>query len=256
VSRLEPSDYRADVAIDPDFVKLLTTLWTDPNVQNLWNTSRAELQLPVCCAYYLDRLSVIADKDYLPSFMDLLQCRLSTTGIVQASLNVGSEKFEIFDVGGQKNERKKWIHGFEGVALVIFVIAVDQYDQPMFEHRPTNRMRDALNLFEETCNNKWFANKDMVLFLNRCDLFAEKIKTTPIATQEHFSDFTGGNDYEESINYIKKKFKERSMNQERRIDVYETCCTDTDTVAKIFDSVKTTLVKRDPQRAAEMKLPE
>lgn len=30
--------------------------------------------------------------------------------------------FEIYDVGGQRNERRKWINCFEGVTAVIFVI--------------------------------------------------------------------------------------------------------------------------------------
>jgi len=254
LGRLEPNEYRADVQMDATLVSEITNLWNDPNVKALWASSRADLQLPVCSAYYLDRLSEISLQSYLPSFMDLLQCRVSTTGIVQASFAAGNEKFEMYDVGGQKNERKKWIHSFEGVALVIFVVAVDQFDQGMFEHKPTNRMTDALNLFEDTCNNQWFHNKDMVLFLNRRDLFAEKIKTMPLSTHELFRDFDGGSDYAKSMAFIKAQFVARSKNKDRRIDVFETCCTDTDTVDKIFESVRNTLLKKDPARAAEMKM--
>ena len=40
--------------------------------------------------------------------------------------------FEMCNVGCQRNERKKWIHCFEGVDAVIFVAAISEYDQKLF----------------------------------------------------------------------------------------------------------------------------
>ena len=34
----------------------------------------------------------------------------------------------MFDVGGQRSERKKWIHCFEGVTAIIFCVALSAYD--------------------------------------------------------------------------------------------------------------------------------
>ncbi len=34
----------------------------------------------------------------------------------------------MFDVGGQRSERKKWIHCFEGVTAIIFCVALSGYD--------------------------------------------------------------------------------------------------------------------------------
>ena len=47
--------------------------------------------------------------------------------------------FEMYDVGGQRNERKKWIHCFDNVTAVIFVAALSEYDQNLFEDATTNR---------------------------------------------------------------------------------------------------------------------
>lgn len=37
------------------------------------------------------------------------------------------------DVGGQRSERRKWIHCFENVTSIIFLVALSEYDQILFE---------------------------------------------------------------------------------------------------------------------------
>ena len=54
----------------------------------------------------------------------------------------------MYDVGGQ-NERKKWIHCFHTVTAVIFVAAISEYDQVLYEDHSANRIQEALALFEE-----------------------------------------------------------------------------------------------------------
>ena len=41
--------------------------------------------------------------------------------------------FRMFDVGGQRSERKKWIHCFEGVTAIIFIVAMSEYDMTLAE---------------------------------------------------------------------------------------------------------------------------
>lgn len=74
------------------------------------------------------------------------------TCLAVCSFAIDDHKFMMVDVGGQRNERKKWIHCFESVTAVIFVVAVSEYDQVLFEDQTTNRMMEALNLFDEVRN--------------------------------------------------------------------------------------------------------
>ena len=37
------------------------------------------------------------------------------------------------DVGGQRSERRKWIHCFENVTSIMFLVALSEYDQVLVE---------------------------------------------------------------------------------------------------------------------------
>ena len=87
----------------------------------------------------------------------------------------------MFDVGGQRSERKKWIHCFEGVTAIIFCVALSGYDLVLAEDEEMNRMMESMKLFDSICNNKWFVDTSIILFLNKKDLFAEKIRMSPLS---------------------------------------------------------------------------
>merc|ERR1711957_860387 len=82
----------------------------------------------------------------------------------------------VIDVGGQRNERQKWIHCFENVDLLIFVANLDGYNQFLYEDNDTNRLTEDLELFDQIVNSKRFRDTRMVLLLNCKDIFRVKIE--------------------------------------------------------------------------------
>ena len=85
-------------------------------------------------SYYanIDRLF---KPDYLPNDQDVLRSRLRTTGITETLFELGQLNYHMFDVGGQRSERKKWVHCFEGVHCLMFVAALSGYDQCLVEDK-------------------------------------------------------------------------------------------------------------------------
>lgn len=43
----------------------------------------------------------------------------------------------MFDVSGQRSQRRKWIHIFDDVNAIIFVAAISEYDQYLREDNRT-----------------------------------------------------------------------------------------------------------------------
>lgn len=95
----------------------------------------------------------------------------------------------MFDVGGQRSERKKWIHCFENVTTILFLVAISEYDQLLFEDETVNRMQEALTLFDSICNSRWFVKTSIILFLNKIDRFKEKLPISPM--KNYFPDYEG-----------------------------------------------------------------
>merc|ERR1711871_1539748 len=122
----------------------------------------------------LDRISAL---DYIPTEKDVLLSRVRTSGIITETYQIEGITFEMYDVGGQRNERKKWIHCFDNVTAIIFVAAISEYDQVCAEDEEQNRVVEAVDLFHSIANNKIFKDTPIIIFLNKRDLFEEKIKT-------------------------------------------------------------------------------
>ena len=157
----------------------------------------------------------------------------------------------VFDVGGQRSERRKWIHYFDNVEAIIFITAISEYDQVLYEDDSTNRMIESMNLFSSICNSNYFYSTAVILFLNKKDLFMEKIQRVNITAA--FPDYDGGQNYAEAVAFIKSKFSDLNMFPEKKtIYMHETCATDTNQVQLVISSVIDTIIQKNLQKAGMM----
>ena len=83
--------------------------------------------------------------DWMPDDQDMLHARLRTTGITETLFELGHLNFRMMDVGGQRSERKKWIHCFEGVQCLLFMVALSGYDQCLVEDQNAVRVPRAID---------------------------------------------------------------------------------------------------------------
>lgn len=228
---------------NPDIMTHVKQLWlNEPGVQQAY-ARRSEMQLLDSAAYLFDNGDRIAPPDYVPTAADILRARLRTSGIVERKFNILGVDFKFLDVGGQRNERRKWIHCFENVTSVIFVAAISEYDQVLFEDETINRLKESIEVFDEHCNNKYFQETAMILFLNKIDIFKEKL--TRVALSQWFDDYDGNNTFEDASEFIQQKFVAVNKNSEKMIFCHMTCATDTDTVERVFENCKIVILREN-----------
>ncbi|KAL9338977.1 hypothetical protein Peur_067992 [Populus x canadensis] len=218
------------------------------------------LQVPDCTPYFMENLQRLSDANYIPTKEDVLYARVRTTGVVEIQFSpVGENKksgevYRLFDVGGQRNERRKWIHLFEGVTAVIFCAAISEYDQTLFEDENKNRMIGTKELFEWVLKQPCFETSFM-LFLNKFDIFEKKVLKVPLNVCEWFKDYqpvlTGKLEIEHAYEFVKKKFEELYFQSttpdrvDRVFKIYRTTALDQKLVKKTFKLVDETLRRRN-----------
>jgi len=232
--------------IDTRIGTLMQQLWTDPSIQTTFKDRTFYGQLEDCAHYFYNRLPWIMMGDYIPSEEDVLRLRVPTTGIVEHLFCIEDTEFKIVDVGGQRSERKKWIHCFEGVHAVLYIASLSAYHQVLKEDGKTNCVREALTLFEEISESTWFKNSAVILFLNKRDLFAENLEHMPL--KDFFPKFNGGNTYEEGVDFFQDMFENVLIKRNMGSYMHITCATDSNNVFAVFNSVKDLMLRRAIER--------
>ncbi|CAB3366323.1 Hypothetical predicted protein [Cloeon dipterum] len=190
-------DFETVTTFEAQFVEAIKDLWADSGIQECYDRRR-EYQLTDSAKYYLSDLDRIRAPDYLPTEQDILRARQPTTGIIEYPFDLDSIVFRMVDVGGQRSERRKWIHCFENVTSIIFLVALSEYDQILFESENENRMEESKALFRTIITYPWFQHSSVILFLNKKDLLEEKIMYSHLV--DYFPEFDGESSRMHSFN--------------------------------------------------------
>ncbi|XP_027023261.1 guanine nucleotide-binding protein subunit alpha-14 [Tachysurus fulvidraco] len=227
--------------LEESYVEAIRCLWKDPGIAECYDRRR-EYQLTDSAKYYLSDLDRIADPAYLPTEQDILRVRVPTTGIIEYPFDLENVIFRMVDVGGQRSERRKWIHCFENVTSIIFLVALSEYDQVLVECDNENRMEESKALFKTIITYPWFQQSSVILFLNKTDILKEKIAYSHLAT--YFPEFTGPQgDPKAAQEFILKMYQEQNPDKEKTVYSHFTCATDTENIRLIFAAVKDTILR-------------
>jgi hypothetical protein len=109
-------------------------------------------------------------------------------------------------------------------------------------------MHEALTLFDQICNSRWFQRTSIILFLNKRDLFIDKIQSG-VPLTEAFPDYNGGQDPDVAISYIQQQFFDLNRTKEKEIYAHVTTATDTGNVGHVFNTVKDIVIRESLRHA-------
>lgn len=133
---------------------------------------------------------------YIPTTEDILHSRKITSGVHQITFTIpiprkqggGVHEIRMFDVGGQRDQRSKWIQVFEGIQAILFMMSCGDFDQMLREDPSVNRLNEALRVFGDVWHNRYLCSAGVIVFLNKQDILEEKIRNG-INIGEHFLEY-------------------------------------------------------------------
>jgi len=219
----------------PNCTTQIATLWQDSGIQKAYKNKNL-FQIYDHANYFMEHVDRISSSSYVPTHEDIVRCRSKTLGVVEMSFTSNSMLWTLVDTGGERNERKKWAHCYDGVAAVLHVVDASEYNQILFEDNITNRMVESLKLFGDVCNNPRLKDCQLILILNKTDTLKEKIMNF---NPKHycFPDYDGSTDYESFMQYVEAQFLAQNQTN-RKIHILRSCALDGTNVKKNFETVQ------------------
>ncbi|XP_058791378.1 G protein alpha q subunit isoform X5 [Phymastichus coffea] len=234
-------DFETVTTFEEPYVSAIKDLWKDTGIQECYDRRR-EYQLTDSAKYYLMEIDRVASPNYLPTEQDILRVRVPTTGIIEYPFDLEEIRFRMVDVGGQRSERRKWIHCFENVTSIIFLVALSEYDQILFESENENRMEESKALFKTIITYPWFQHSSVILFLNKKDLLEEKIMYSHLV--DYFPEYDGPKQqHEPAREYILAGYLACNPDPDRMCYSHYTVATDTENIKLVFCAVKDTIMQ-------------
>jgi len=234
----------------PEVASLMKIVIPDPGFQTALSR-RSTFQLQDCwdgfAASFMEKYPAAwGGPDYLPTSEECVAARIRTSGIVEEKLIIHNVNWTIFDVGGQRAERRKWIHSFEQVSTIIFVAGIAEYDLVLFEDSQKNRLQEAFDLFQEITNSAYFQHTPIMLFLNKQDLFEKKFlqDKVPINVSGLFPDApTADMGMEAATKWFVERFKKVAGPNAGQIYAHVTVALDPMNIKHVLDDVTDIVLK-------------
>eukprot|EP00475_Leptophrys_vorax_P016610 TRINITY_DN23082_c0_g1_i4.p1 TRINITY_DN23082_c0_g1~~TRINITY_DN23082_c0_g1_i4.p1 ORF type:complete len:356 (-),score=88.42 TRINITY_DN23082_c0_g1_i4:111-1154(-) len=190
--------------LTPQIGDWLRELWSDPAFRHTFE-NRKTTDVAESTSHFLDKIDLLVKEDYILDDDDALRLRVRLTGFLEGRFTIDKLKILLCTAGSQRNERRKWPGMFEGVTAVLYVVAISEYDQFLWEDESTLRTTESLEVFDHLVA-QYFPSTPIILILTKKDLFDQKFLKVPL--KDYFPDFTGDR-VEEGYEFLKQMYRSR-----------------------------------------------
>ncbi|CDO73698.1 hypothetical protein BN946_scf185015.g26 [Trametes cinnabarina] len=164
-------------------------LWNDPTIKALLRAQGVRIEdMP---GFFLDSIARVTHPKYVPTDDDILRARLKTLG-------VSEHRFRIKEAA--------WAPFFDDMNAILFLAPLSGFDQVLAEDESVNRLEDSVLLWKSICSNPLLGKTELILFLNKTDIFRAKLEAGIQFGQYIISYGNRPNDYDNTSAYMRRKF--------------------------------------------------
>jgi len=227
--------------LSPELVSDIKALWDSDPIQEAYRR-QGEFQLDAHADYYLKNSARFASLEFVPTNEDVLKVRQKTSGILETVFDTDGLQITLVDVGGQRSERRKWLHCFEDVTAIIYFVNLGEFDMTLSEDYRVNRLTEALDLFDEISTSEFFHETDFFMFFNKDDVFREKVTSKKFF--QHFPDYKGDKSYESCLDFVIGLFKQKFGGDDAAFHPFVTVSLEQGSIKEALEQVKALLRKR------------
>ncbi|KAH9957824.1 guanine nucleotide binding protein, alpha subunit [Russula dissimulans] len=230
----------------------MKALWEDNVVRDMLR--RKKIRMEEEPGFFLNDIERIASRDYEPSDNDVIRARLRTLGVQEYSFWVEQAGHEwlMYDVGGTRSSRAHWYPYFDDMDAIIFLAPISSFDERLREDRRVNRLEDTYMLWQTLCSLQMLAKTQIILFLNKCDLLEQKLRSG-VKVRTHVPSFGNrSNDIDTVKKYFQSHFKEIAKQhspEQRRYYVHLTSVVDTHSTGITLRTVEDGILRASLRRA-------
>ncbi|KJA26896.1 hypothetical protein HYPSUDRAFT_36064 [Hypholoma sublateritium FD-334 SS-4] len=231
-------------------MKDMQQLWDSPGVKQL--LVKQKIKPDDLNGYFLDSISRVAGARYVPTDDDILRARLKTLGVSEHRFKISTSgavrDWKVYDVGGHRSQCPAWAPFFDDMDAIIFLAPISGFDQTLEEDHRINRLEDSIKLWTMIVTNQLLKNTNIILFLNKIDIFRTKL-----ASGIKFKDFVvsyaeRANDVDTATAYLKRKFggiMQEASSSPRVFYCHFTTVTDTASTKYILSNLKDMLMRQN-----------
>ncbi|XP_036945286.1 guanine nucleotide-binding protein G(o) subunit alpha-like isoform X1 [Acanthopagrus latus] len=234
-----------DQELLPFVAHAFCALWADQGVRAA--AARGyEFELNDSALYFFENVNRITALKYVPTETDVLRVRVRTCGIIETQFQLNQMIFRLYDVGGQRSERRKWLNCFDCIQAALFVVALSSYDMTLTEDPSANRLQESLQLFRSICTNTVFRSTSLILLMNKTDLFREKILHSNRHLRFYLSGYKGADgDVDAAAHHITAMFSSCNDCPDKPVYHHFTTATDTANIQVVFDMVIDQIIREN-----------